>query len=173
MCAYHTAVYPVQHQVSYLRSQDVIGVCLPYYQVLSIRYNVCTCRMPIYCCLSGTTCIPVIVQYTTTSLLLLSTWYTDSRVCRGYAIIELYLPRMNSQRGRWVCWKSKNTCLKSGLMRNTPCLTRYHICLMRVLIILLSIWYSVCACHSPVYHYITASAVYLIQRFTTACVLVM
>ena len=42
-----------------------------------------------------------------------------------------------------------------------------------VLIILLSIWYNVCACHSPVYHYITATAFYLIQRFITACVVVM
>ena len=33
------------HQVSYLRLQDVIGLC------------------PSYCCLSGTTCVPVIVQY--------------------------------------------------------------------------------------------------------------
>ena len=44
---------------------------------------------------------------------------------------------------------------------------------MRVLIILLSIRYNVCACQSPVYHYITATAVYLIQRFITACVVVM
>ena len=50
--------------------------------------------------------------------------------------------------------------------------TRYHICLMRVLIILLSIRYNVCACHSPVYHYITATAVYLMQRFITVCVVV-
>ena len=49
-------------------------------------------------------------------------------------------------------------------MRNTY--TRYHIfCLMRVLILLLSIRYNVCVCHNPVYHYITATAVYLTQRF--------
>ena len=42
-----------------------------------------------------------------------------------------------------------------------------------VLIMLLSIWYNVCACHSPVYLYITATAVYLVQRIITACVLVM
>ena len=36
---------------------------------------------------------------------------------------------------------------------------------MRVLIILLSIRYNVCACHSPKYHYdITVTAVYLIMR---------
>ena len=40
-------------------------------------------------------------------------------------------------------------------------------------IILLSIWYNVCACHSPVYPYITATAVYLIQRIIAACVVVM
>ena len=52
------------HQVSYLCDaygvgvlQDVIGVCSSY------------------CCLSDTTCVPIVVQYITTSLLLLSTWY--------------------------------------------------------------------------------------------------
>ena len=38
---------------------------------------------------------------------------------------------------------------------------------MRALIILLSIRYNVCACHGPVYHYITATAVYLIQHLMT------
>ena len=31
-------------------------------------------------------------------------------------------------------------------------------------IVLLSIWCNVCACHSPVYHYIAATVVYLVQR---------
>ena len=35
---------------------------------------------------------------------------------------------------------------------------------MRVLILLLSIRYNVCVFHNPVYHYITATAVYLTQR---------
>ena len=48
-------------------------------------------------------------------------------------------------------------------MQNTY--TRYHICLMRVFMLLLSIRYNVCVCHNPVYHYITATAVYLTQRF--------
>ena len=39
-------------------------------------------------------------------------------------------------------------------------------------IILLSIWYNVCACHSPVYHYIAATLVYLVQRIIAACVVV-
>ena len=30
--------------------------------------------------------------------------------------------------------------------------------------LLLSIWCNVCTCHSPVYHYIAASVVYLVQR---------
>ena len=48
-------------------------------------------------------------------------------------------------------------------MRNTY--TRYHICLMRVFILLLSIRYNMCVCHNPVYHYITATTVvYLTQR---------
>ena len=114
-------------------------------------------------------CIPVIVQsiyhYIIVTVVYLVDCIIASCVCRGYVIIELVSPRMNSQRGRSVCWKSKNTCLKSGLIRNTY--TRYHICLMRVLIILLSIRYNVCACHSPTDHYITAIVVYLI-RFITA-----
>ena len=59
------------HQVSYLRLQDEIGVSII---LLSIRYSM----------------IPVLVQYITTSLLLLSTWYifNHSCVCRGYVIIE-------------------------------------------------------------------------------------
>ena len=32
---------------------------------------------------------------------------------------------------------------------------------MRVFILLLPIRYNVCVCHNPVYHYITATAVYL------------
>ena len=39
--------------------------------------------------------------------------------------------------------------------------------------IMLSIRYSVCADHSPVYHYIIATVVYLIQRIIDACVVVM
>ena len=39
---------------------------------------------------------------------------------------------------------------------------------MRALIILLSIRYNVCACHGPVCHYITATAVYLIHFMTHA-----
>ena len=38
---------------------------------------------------------------------------------------------------------------------------RYHICLMRVFILLPSIRYNMCVCHNPVYHYITATVVYL------------
>ena len=56
----------------------------------------------------------------------------------------------------------ENYFLESGLMRNTY--TRYHICLMRVFILLLSIRYNVFVYHNPVHHYITATAVYLTQR---------
>ena len=41
-----------------------------------------------------------------------------------------------------------------------------------VAIVLLSIWCNVCACHSPVYHYIAATVVYLVQRIIAACVVV-
>ena len=147
------------HQVSYLRLQDVIGVCLSYCCLsgttcacrspilrsilLSIRYNAYTCHSPIY-------------HYIIATVVYLVYCTCHSCVCRGSVIIEL-VSRMNIQRGRWVCWKSKKTCfLESGLMRNTY--TRYHVCLMRVFIILMSIPYNVCVCHSPVYHYIIATA---------------
>ena len=41
-----------------------------------------------------------------------------------------------------------------------------------MLIILLPNWYNVCGCHSPVYHNITATAVYLLHPFITARVVV-
>ena len=69
------------NQVSYLRLQHVIGVCLSY------------------CCPSGTTCVLVIVQYT------------------------------------------------------------------------LSMRYKVYTCHSPRYHYIIVTVVYLVHRIIAACVL--
>ena len=95
---------------------------------------------------------------------------------------------MNSHRRCWVCQKSKKKYfLESSLVRNTY--ARYHICLMRVFILLLSIRYNVCVyqnpvpgilrsittspllpstshnvytCHSPKYHYIIVSVVYLV-----------
>ena len=41
-----------------------------------------------------------------------------------------------------------------------------------VAIVLLSIWYNVCACHSPVYDYIAATVVYLVQCIIAARVVV-
>ena len=75
-------------------------------------------RMNTYCCVFG------VLLY-------------HSCVRRGSVIIGL-ISRMNSQRGCWVCEKSKKTYvlrstryfLGGGLMRNIY--TRYHICLMRV-----------------------------------------
>ena len=140
--------------------------------LLSIRYSsVCACRSQIYCCLSGTTCILVIVQYITTSLLLLCTGILyHSCVCRGSVIMRL-VSRMNSQRGRRVCWKSKKTCfLESGLMRNIY--TRYHICLMRVFIILLSIRYNMCACRSPIYCCLSGTTcIFVIVQYITTLLL--
>ena len=159
-CLYQVS-YLRLHQVSYLRLRDELGVCLSY------------------CCLSSTTCVLVVIQYTAVYLVQrvylsyskISLYYCyycvlgilyHSCVCRGSVIIEL-VSRMNSQRGCWVCWESQKTYfLESGLMRNTY--TRYRICLMRVFILLLSIRNNVCVCHNPVYHYITATAVYLTQR---------
>ena len=81
-------------------------------------------------------------------------------------IIEL-VSRMNSQRGRWVCWKSKKNCfLESGLMRNTY--TRYHICLMRVFIILLSTSHNVYTCHSPKYYHGTTLLLLLCTWYTVS-----
>ena len=33
-------------------------------------------------------------------------------------------------------------------------------------------YYNVCACYSPVYHYIAATVVYLVQRIVVACAVV-
>ena len=75
-------------------------------------------------------------------------------------------------------------------LRNTY--TRYHICLMRVFILQLSIRYNVCVCHnrynvttsplllstshnvytchSPKYHYIIVTVVYLVYCIIAVCV---
>ena len=58
----------------------------------------------------------------------------------------------------------KKYFLESGLMRNTYTTGTYHICLMRVFMLLLSIRYNVCVYHNTVHHYITATALYLTQR---------
>ena len=64
------------HQVSYLRLQDVIGVCLSYYCISGTTCVLVAFQYTAVYQVPGTvtTCIPVIVQYIT-SLLLLSTWY--------------------------------------------------------------------------------------------------
>ena len=85
------------HQVSYLRLRDELGACLSY------------------CCLSGTTSVLVVIQYTAVYLVqcvylsyskislrccyccVLGTLY-HSCVCRGSVIIEV-VSRMNSERG--------------------------------------------------------------------------
>ena len=125
--------------------------------LLSIRYNVCACRSPIYCCLSGT-CIQYI-----TSLLLLSTracislgWIVNADA--GFAGNR----RILVQRAVWY------EILTPSLIRNTY--IRYHICLMRVFIILLSIRYQVCAFHSAIYHYIIVAVVYLVYYLYHSCV---
>ena len=57
------------HKVSYLRLQDLIGVCRSY-----TRYHICVCKILLsirclsYYCLSGTTCVLVVVQYTAEGL---------------------------------------------------------------------------------------------------------
>ena len=43
---------------------------------------------------------------------------------------------------------------------------------MRVLIILLSIRYNVCVCHSPIYQYIIVTVVYLVYCIIAVCVVV-
>ena len=50
----------------------------------------------------------------------------------------------------------------------------YSSCMFNTaVVLLLSIWHNVCACHSPVDHYITATIVYLVQLIIAACVVVM
>ena len=76
----------VSYNNSMRASQDVIGVFPSYYWV------------------SGTTC--VLVQYITTSQVLLSTWYQVQRIIAACVVVmwsqSLYLSRMSSQRGRWA-----------------------------------------------------------------------
>ena len=69
-----------------------------------------------------------------------------------------------------VCKIPYSSCMFSLIQQLYWSQARCNWC---VPIILLSIRYNVCACHSPVYHYITATAVYLIQRIIAACVVVM
>ena len=76
-------VYKIPYRSCMWTRQDVIGV------------------FPSYYCLSGTTCVPVIVQYITTSLLLLSTQYNVSWLPVSWLfdfikrLQSLYLSRMN------------------------------------------------------------------------------
>ena len=126
---------------------------------LSIRYNVRACHVPIYHYIIAT--VVHLVQ----------------RIIAVCVVVvwsqSLYLSRMKRQCGRWVCWSSTNSCWKSGLIWNTEILGVLQDVIVCVRIILPSIWYNVCACHSPVYHYITATAAYLVQRIITACVVVL
>ena len=75
------------HQVSYLRLRDELGVCLSY------------------CCLSGTTCVLVVVQYT-------------------------------------AVYQVSGTCIPG-------------------------------TCHSPKYHYIIVTVVYLVYCIIAVCVVVL
>ena len=124
--------------------------------LLSIWYNVCACHSPVYHYITATA-VYLIQRFITACVVVM--WSQS-----------LYPSRMNSQCVHYVCCKSTSTRLKERFeMKYSWCrqtYTRYHICLMRVLIIPLSIRYNVCACHSPVYHYITATAVYLIPGTT-------
>ena len=87
------------HRVSYLRSQDVIGVCSSY------------------CCLSGTTCVLLEVQYTAVytvvcachspkyHYIIVTVVYPIQRFITAFVVImwsqSLCLSRMKSQRGRY------------------------------------------------------------------------
>ena len=148
------------HQVSYLRRcNQRVPIIL-----LSIRYNVCACHIPIpgislhhcYCCLPSTT------------------YY--SCLCRGYVITELVsLQDEQSARNLGVlevveCSLKERFDMK--YLHQVSYLSAFAKCNWCVPIIPLSIRYNVCACHSPIYHYITATVVYLVQRIIAACVVV-
>ena len=180
-CLYQVS-YLRLHQVSYLRLRDELGVCLSY------------------CCLSNTTCVLVVIQYTAVYLVYIchipkiSLYYCyccvlgilyHSCVCRGSVIIEL-VSRMNSQRGCWVCWKSKKTyfyeILTPGII-SAWCVCSSYCCLsgttcVSVIIqynittspLLLSTSHNVYTCHSPKYHYIIVTVVYLVYCIIAVCV---
>ena len=152
------------HQVSYLRLRDELGVCLSY------------------CCLSGTTCVLVVIQYTAVYLVqcvYLSYSKISLHYCHCCVLGTLYhtwqlcMSRFCDHRAcisdEYSAWMLSVLEIEENLFkRNTY--TRYHICLMRVFILLLSIRYNVCVSHNPVqYHYITATATAV---YLTTCILV-
>ena len=156
------------HQVSYLRLQDVIGVCLSYCYLsgttpgiisafakcnwcvpiilLSIRYNVCTCRQ-CYCCLLGILCV---------------SWLWDHRACISQEWIVSADAGCAGNRRILVQTAVWYEIITPGII-SAWCGCSSYCCLSG----------TTCVPVSPVYHYITATAVYLIQRFITACVVVM
>ena len=197
-CLYQVS-YLRLHQVSYLRLRDELGVCLSY------------------CCLSNTTCVLVVIQYTAVYLVYIChipkyhyiivtvvylvyciiavrvSWFCDHRACisdeqssQMLGVLEInekifFRERFGAKYLRQVSYlldacvhltavyPVQRVCLsQSSISATAVYLTqrfaRYHICLMRVFILLLSIRYDVCVCRNPVYHYITATAVYLTQR---------
>ena len=165
------------HQVSYLRLRDELGVCLSYC-CLSGTTCMCACRSPIYCCLSGITCILAIFQNIATLLLLLCTWYTVSQLCVS-RFCDHHRACISDEQSAWML--SVLEIEQNLFLRNTY--TKYHICLMSVFILFLSIRYNVCiiiqynittsslllstshnvyTCHSPKYHYIIVTVVYLV-----------
>ena len=108
-------VYKIPYSSCMWTRQDVIGV-LPSYELLSIWYNVCACHSPVYHCITATVV------------------YLVQRIISACVVViwlqNLYLSRMNSQHGCWVCWKSSNTRWKSGFIWNTY--PRYHICVCKI-----------------------------------------
>ena len=63
-----------------------------------------------------------------------------------------------------VCHNPVHHYITATVVYLTQRSARYHMYLMRVLIILLSIRYNVCVCYDPVCYYVTATAVCLTQR---------
>ena len=129
------------HQVSYLRLRDELGVCLSY------------------CCLSGTTCVLVVIQYTAVYLVQrvylsyskISLHYCNccvlgilyhSCVCRGSVIRAC----ISDEQSAWML--SVLEIEENFFLRNTY--TRYH--LFNAYVHLISVYLSgtMCVYHNPV-----------------------
>ena len=106
-------VYKIPYSSSMFNTANGLepGKCVPIIP-LSIWYNVCAFHSPVYHYITATA---VYLVQRTIAVCVVVIWSKS-----------LYLSRMNSQRGRWVCLKSSNTRWKSVLIWNTY--TRYHIC---------------------------------------------
>ena len=111
-------VYKIPYSSCMYVNQAICIWCVPI-MLLSTWYNVCACHGPVH---HYSTCTVVYLVQRIIAVCVVVIWLQN--------LYFKYISRMNSPRGRWVCWKSSNTRWKSGLIWNTY--TRYHICVCKM-----------------------------------------